>query len=111
MEKFYGKVGFINTEVTSPGVYGEVAVEKPYYGEVERNSFRLSGNDKVNENVVIVNTITIVADAYATEHFSSIRYIEWLGSKWKVSSVQVERPVIRMTLGEVWNGVTADENS
>lgn len=110
MERFYGKVGFVDTTLFSPGVYEEVATERPYYGEVERNSFRLNSGEKVNENVVIVNTITIVADAYATEHFSSIRYVEWLSSKWKVSSVQVERPIIRMTLGEVWNGVTV-ENS
>ena len=108
MERFYGNVGFVNTDLFSPGVYEEVATERPYYGEVERNSFRLNSGDKVNENVVIVNTIAIVADAYATEHFASIRYVDWLDSKWRVSSVQVDRPIIRMTLGEVWTGVTAD---
>lgn len=112
-EKFYGNVGFVETKEvpTGSGIWKDISIDRPYYGEVERNSFRTAGGDnRVNDNVVIVNTISIVADAYATEHFSTIRYISWLGTKWRVQSVEVNRPCIRLTLGEVWNGHGSDES-
>ena len=104
MEKYRGNIGFAETVEVTRGQHKPVTTERKYRGEMERNSFRLSSPDKVNGDLVLVNTLTIVADAYLSAHFNSIRYVEWLGSKWKVSSVAVDRPKITITLGEVWNG-------
>lgn len=37
MAKYYGIVGYVITEETSPGVWGEVTNERPYYGDIVRN--------------------------------------------------------------------------
>ena len=103
--KFYGKVGFMQTFEVSPGVYEEQITERNYYGDVIRNSRRYSGSsEKVNDDLDINNEISIVADAYAYQNFHALRYVEWMGAKWKVSSVTVERPRLILSVGGVYNG-------
>ena len=102
--KFYGKVGFMETVETTPGVYEEQITERSYYGDVIRNSRRYSGSsEKVNDDLDINNEISIVADAYAYQNFHALRYVEWMGAKWKVSSVTVERPRLILSVGGVYN--------
>lgn len=92
MPKFCGKIGFEETVETAPSVYVEQITEKTYYGDVIRNTRRLDGGSQINDNVRISNTISIVADPYARFHFHSIRYVEWMGSKWKVESIDASTP-------------------
>ena len=87
MGKFFGAVGYAETKETSPGVWEESIRERNYYGDVIRNVRRLENGAKVNDNVDVNNSISIVADGFAYENFFSIRYVTWLGAKWKVSSV------------------------
>lgn len=102
--RFYGKVGFMQTYETAPGVYEEQITERSYYGDVLRNSRRYSGSsEKVNDDLDINNEISIVADAYAYQNFHALRYVEWIGAKWKVSSVTVERPRLILSVGGVYN--------
>lgn len=103
--KFYGKIGFMETVETTPGVYEEQITERNYYGDVMRVSRRYSGSsEKVNDDLDINNEISIVADAYAYQNFHALRYVEWMGAKWKVSSVTVERPRLILSVGGVYNG-------
>lgn len=103
--RFYGKVGFMQTFEAAPGVYEEQITERSYYGDVLRNSRRYSGSsEKVNDDLDINNEISIVADAYAYQNFHALRYVEWMGAKWKVSSVTVERPRLILSVGGVYNG-------
>ena len=106
MPKFHGPVGYVETVETAPGVWQEVATESDLYGNVERASRTLSGADKVNDDISVENVISIMADAYAQEHFSAIRYVKWAGTSWKVTSVTVERPRLLLRLGGVYNGLT-----
>lgn len=102
--RFYGKVGFMQTYETAPGVYEEQITERSYYGDVIRNSRRYSGSsEKVNDDLDINNEISIIADAYAYQNFHALRYVEWMGAKWKVSSVTVERPRLILSVGGVYN--------
>lgn len=110
MERFYGGVGFATSTKTSRGIWRDVITWRNYYGNVERNSIRTQDGSKVVPDIVVVNTISIVADAYANENFTSIRGVEWLGKKWKVQSVQVVRPRIVLTLGELMNENPDGEN-
>lgn len=103
MARFYGKVGYAETVETAPGVFKEKIVPRNYYGDVTRIIRRWSDSDNLNGNLSINNSISIVADAYAYSHFSAIRYVEWMDQRWKVSSVEVERPRLILTLGEVYN--------
>lgn len=106
MAKFYGKVGYATTEETAPGVYSERITERHYYGDVTRNARRLEQGIGVNDDVNVTNTISIVADAYAYQRFFAIRYVEWMGVRWKVSNVDVQRPRLNLTLGGEYHGTT-----
>ena len=53
---------------------------------------------------MINNQIEIVADPYINQHFPSIRYVMWNGTKWKVTSVEDQFPRLILALGEVYNG-------
>lgn len=107
--KFHGKVGFIRTEETVPGVWEEQVTEGEYYGDVTRASKRFSSSDKVNVDLDISNEISIVADAFAAQNFQWIRYVEWQGVKWTVPSVTLDpdRPRLNLTVGGVYNGKQA----
>lgn len=107
MAKFYGEIGYGETVESSPGVWTDVITEKEYYGDVIRNSRRLSEEDKINDDLSVGNSISVVADAYANEHFFAIRYIRWAGTLWKVSKVDVKSPRLILRLGGVYNGPTA----
>lgn len=104
MAKFRGVVGYGETVEVAPGVWDDVVTEKTYRGDVIRNSRSLDDGTKVNDDLSVGNSISIVADAYANQHFFAIRYVEWAGSLWKVSNVDVERPRLILRLGGVHNG-------
>lgn len=104
MAKFNGKVGYGEQVETAPGVYEEQITEYTYFGDVVRNTRRLREGEKVNDDLSVGNSISIVADAYASEHFFAIRYVEWAGSLWKVTEVEVQRPRLLLRLGGVYNG-------
>ena len=104
MAKFFGAIGFNEGTVeTSPGVWEQQVVERKYYGDLIRNSRRLQTTDQLNDDINISNEISIVADPYANANFHSIRYVEFMGAKWKVSNVEVQFPRLILTLGGVWN--------
>lgn len=104
MAKFYGEVGYIETVETAPSVWEEVISTRKYYGDVMKNVKRFEKGEGLNDNLDVSNTISIVADAYAEQHFFAIRYVEWMGAKWKVNSVDVQRPRLVLSLGGVYNG-------
>lgn len=106
MAKYFGKIGYGESTETSPGVWEDTIVEKEYFGDVIKNSRRLDEQEKVNDDLSVGNSISIVADAYANEHFFAIRYIRWAGALWKVSNVDVESPRLILRLGGVYNGPT-----
>ena len=104
MAKFYGVIGYAVTEETEPGIYEERIVEKEHFGDVVRNTRRLSNAAKVNDDITISNQISIVADPFANNNFHSMRYVSFMGSKWKVTEVEVQYPRLMLTLGGVYNG-------
>lgn len=102
--RFYGVVGYATPTEIRPGVWDDVIEERPYFGDVIRNTRQLEPGESVNDNLNVANSISIVADAYATEHFFAIRYARWSGSLWKVTEVEVQRPRLILRLGGVYNG-------
>lgn len=103
MAKYYGTVGYAVTVETAPDVWKEEVTERDYTGDVIKNSRRWVGNEHLNDNLTISNRISILADPYAYNNFHSIRYATWMGTKWKVTSVEVEYPRLILDLGEVYN--------
>ena len=104
MAKFYGDIGFAILTKTSPGVYDEDILERNYYGDILRNSRRLQSTDNVNPNINISNEISIIADPYANENFHAMRYVKFMGTKWKITNVEVNYPRLILTIGDVYNG-------
>lgn len=102
--RFYGAVGYGATVDQGDGVWADTITEVSYYGNVVRSSRQLQTGEKVNADLTVQNSISIVADAYANENFMNIRYVVWAGIKWTVSNVQVQPPRLVLTLGEVYNG-------
>jgi len=104
MAKWYGKVGYgINTE-TARGVWSDVITEKNYSGDMIRNSRRFVTSSSINDNISMSNEISIVADPFANQNFQSIKYVEYMGTLWKVLSVEVQYPRLILGMGGVYNG-------
>lgn len=104
MTRFSGKVGYGVTVETVPGVHEDQIVEYLYFGDIVRNSLNFRAGESVNNDLSVSNSISIVADAYANEHFFAIRYVEWAGTLWAVSEVEVQAPRLLLRLGGVYNG-------
>ena len=105
--RFYGKVGYGKSVKKAAGVWEDVIVEYPYYGDVLRNTRKMQEGEKINNDLSVGNSISIVADAYANEHFFAIRYVEWAGTLWTVSDVDVQSPRLILRLGGIYNGPKA----
>lgn len=106
MAKWFGIVGFIETveDPNYPGTYIESKTEKSYYGDIIRFNKRWTvANDKENDNLDINNQLSIVADPFATNHFHQIRYVEWMGTLFKATSVEVAYPRLIINIGGVYN--------
>ncbi len=111
MAKFYGEIGYGESVEKADGVWEDVIVEYKYYGDVVRNTRSIKEGDSVNNDLSVGNSISIVADAYANEHFFAICYIKWAGTLWTVSNVDVQSPRLLLTLGGVYNGPKAPTTS
>ena len=104
MSKFYGPIGYITQKEISPGVWDEVVVERSYRGDITRNNRRWESSEYKNDNLTISNQLSIIADPFLYENSSTIRYVSWLGVRWKVTNIEIQRPRLILTLGEVYNG-------
>lgn len=109
MARFHGKVGFIRTieydPINHPSVWREESTEREYYGDVMRNTRRWDQNSGgTNENLVINNTISIVADSFANENIGAMRYVRWHGDLWSITNIEIQRPRIILTIGGLYNG-------
>ena len=106
MAKFSGLIGYIETTETAPGVWTEVVTERKYSGDVLRNTRRWQQGEALNDNLVLNNTISIVADPFANQNIHTMRYVKWMEVSWKITNVEIQRPRLILTLGGVYNGQT-----
>lgn len=104
MAKWYGVIGYADTVEVEPGIWEEQVTERPYYGELVRNTRRLKTTDKVNDDLTISNQISIVSDPYAINNFHAMKYAVLWGTKWKITSVEVQYPRLVLEVGGVYNG-------
>lgn len=106
MAKFYGEIGFglsLETPLGS-GVYIDQIVKHNYYGDLLKNTSRIQSSESLNDNLNIANNISIMADPFANNNFHTMRYVEFMGSKWKITNVDVQYPRLVLTIGGVYNG-------
>lgn len=103
MAKWYGVIGYGMTKETAPGVYANEIVTRRYYGDIIRNTRNLESSGNVNYDINISNSVSILADPFAGENFHRMLYIEYMGAKWKITSVEVQHPRMILTVGGLYN--------
>lgn len=111
MAKFFGLFGYRETGEVRNGIWMPRIVEYKYVGDVIRRSSRMQANsDSENQNVTCTNEISIVADPYAYEHYSTLVYVVWMGQKWSVKSIEVKYPRLIISLGDPYNDPSEESN-
>lgn len=112
MAKYYGMIGYSETRQVRPGVYLPDTVQYPYVGDLIRSvSQSQQSNESENDSLRLSNEISIVADAYAYEHYGNIKFAEYLGQKWRVTRVEVRHPRLILSLGGLYNEPTTEEGA
>lgn len=103
MSKFYGPIGFATTIESAPDVYIEKIVEKKYYGDIVKDYRKLNTpGEQLNRNIDISNRISIVADPFARNNFHMMRYVGYMGSKWKIVDIEVQYPRLILSIGGLY---------
>ena len=112
MARFYGKIGFVfdHVEITS-GVWKPAVAERNYYGDVMKRRLSWENGESINDNIKIGNQFSILADEYAEKNMYAMKWIEWKGVKWKIDSVEIERPRMIVTIKGVYNKVQEESNN
>lgn len=103
MSKWFGVIGYAETVETEPGVWEPQIIEHSYYGDVYRNTRGLQNSNSINDNITVSNEISIVADPYAKHHIYDMRYIEFMGAKWRITNVSEQYPRLILSLGGLYN--------
>jgi hypothetical protein len=104
MAKFDGLIGYVISEQTAPGVWTNVPTERRYMGDIIRDTRRWETGKNLNENLNVNNQFSIVADAFAYENVKVMQYVKWMGVAWKITSFEVQRPRLILSVGGVYNG-------
>ena len=70
---------------------------------MDGSNYRFQTSDKVNDDVSIANEFSIIADSFAKDNFHLMKYIEFEGTKWKITNVEVRYPRLNLTVGGIYN--------
>ena len=112
MARFYGAIGFtMGSPETRPGVYKELITVRNYYGDVMKRRLSWEKGESVNDNIKIGNQFSILADEYAEKHIYAMKWIEWKGAKWKITSAEIERPRMILTIGDIYTENSQEETT
>ena len=105
--RFCGIVGYVTTDTDDYGVSRQVQTERTYYGDIQKLTTRWQTADKLNDDLNVSHRISILADPYAIQNFPYIKYVEWMGVRWTVQTVEMARPRLILSIGGVYNGEQA----
>lgn len=103
MPKCSGVIGYALAGETQPGVWTEGITEKKYFGDVVRDNRRIVDQGEINGSINISNNISIVSNSFMLKNMAFMRYITFMNSKWKISSVDIKPPRIIITIGGIYN--------
>lgn len=108
MAKWRGRIGYAVDFETAPGVWRQKIVERMATGDLERVARRYESTENLNDDLVMSHQISVILDAYMSQHFATIKYVWWGGARWRVNYVEVRHPRLTLTIGKVYNGPTAE---
>ena len=106
MTKFDGLVGYnLGQTQTRPGVWEDNIAKKHYFGDVKTPRRQVAErDDTIHKSFQASQVIEIVADEFANSNFMAIEYVEWMGKRWNVESVEIHHPRLHLRLGGIYNG-------
>ena len=112
MAKYYGNIGFATQVETSPGIWEDSIEERPYKGDVLQSGRRWDPAENINDNFNITNKFSIVSDVFLYSHIPALRYLEYMGTKFKITNVSLDRPRVEISVGGVYvSGESTSESS
>lgn len=92
-----------------PGVFSDAMKEIPVTGLLLREGqYPNRSVEGTVTNVALQNRISIVMDSRIEKHIFNIRWAAFEGVKFAVTSIEVKRPRIVLTLGGVYNESTGE---
>lgn len=99
--KWFGEIGFSSENEEEAGVTENVIETRRYFGDVIRNT-RHDQNDQITSNFNISNQISVVADPYVLGNLHNIVYVTFMGTKWRISSIDIQWPRLILNIGDVY---------
>jgi hypothetical protein len=109
MARFTGLVGYVTQEESVPGVWSQSETPKMMKGDIIRQSItngkgdRVADSGKVNDDVSLGHRVSLIGDAYAFANCFNMKWVQINGIKWSISSIEMQRPRIIVSLGGMWN--------
>lgn len=110
--KFCGKIGFEVTVDKGGGIWEPITKEETYTGDVLRLIKNKDSGEHINDGIRLNSQFSILMDPWLQENFSSIKYIEYMGTKWVIESADpTNYPRILLTPGGIYHGDEPEESS
>ena len=106
MAKFSGMIGYAINSETAPGVFEDTIIERRHYGDVLSAASRWEQTEVLNDDLVISNRISIVADKFLRENLGAMKYALVNHQRWTIRKIEQKEPRFVLTLGGIYNGPT-----
>jgi hypothetical protein len=103
MAKFSGLVGYVSQVEKVPGVWTPINEARMTKGDFISQSSSVQNDDKVNSDVSLNHRVSLIGDKYAFDNYLDIKWIMVQGRKLEVTSVELHRPRIIVTVGGLYN--------
>ena len=107
--KFYGNVGFTVTVDDGDGVWNEKITDKKYSGDVLRLIRNKDSGEHINDGLRLNSQFSLLMDSWFQNNFASVRYVEYMGTKWSVESIENQYPRVLITPGGIYHGDEPEE--
>ena len=111
MNRFCGKIGFAVTVDEGDGVWKEKITDKKYTGDILRLVRNKDSGEHITDGLRLNSQFSILMDPWFEDHFSSVRYIEYLGTKWVIETADpTNYPRVLLTPGGIYHGDEPEPN-
>lgn len=110
MAKFSGLVGYVTQVESKPGVWTPDESSKMMRGDVisqsstNGNGSHIADTGKINDDVALNHRVSLLGDNYAFNNYFNMKWIQVGGAKLQITSVELRRPRIIITVGGLYNG-------
>lgn len=98
--RYAGKIGFITTQETIPGVWTKKEVVRFVKGDVVQRAYRWDDAQSVNANLDVTNQLSVVCDDFMIHNMFALQWAEWMEKRWSVSRIELKPPRMILTLGK-----------